>query len=41
LDPGEGGQQDVDLTGLDLLKRAGVQIRRLGQLFLGETVRPP
>jgi hypothetical protein len=41
LESQQGGEHDVDLAGLDLLDRPGIQVGRLRQLFLGESLGAP
>jgi hypothetical protein len=41
MQPLNGRQQDVDMTGLDLLNGADVQVHQFGQLLLGENRLSP
>jgi hypothetical protein len=41
LESQQGGEHDVDLAGLDLLDRPGIQVGRFRQLFLGESLCAP
>jgi hypothetical protein len=41
LESQQGGEHDVDLAGLDLLDRPGIQVGRFRQLFLSESLGAP
>jgi hypothetical protein len=41
LQADQGGEQNINLSGLNLLDRSRIQVGRLGQLLLGQTLSSP